>query len=343
MLKYALRKLLLAIPLILGVVTFIFILVELSPGDVADKFFTPDTPPEVRQAIAAKYQLDQPAIVRYGAMMKNLVFFDFGRSMAQERPVFDIILETLPNTIILSAVTLLIIYPTGIVVGSLQAIRHNTPVDTTLSIGSLLLFSMPGFWLALMLQLLFGFYWTGWIDDQIAAGVISAELGGFLTIPLSGMQDPMLELVGGTSTEIFIDRIKHLILPGIAMGLASAGSTARYMRSALLETIRQDFIRTARAKGLHERTVVVKHAMRNAMLPIVTLIGLSFPFLVSGAVLIETVFAWPGMGRLILTAIYSQDTPLIIACFFVFTVLVVIGNLLADIAYAFVDPRISYD
>ncbi len=343
MLKYALRKLLLALPLILGVVTFIFILVELSPGSVADKFFTPETPPEVRQAIIAKYQLDQPSFVRYLAMMKNLLFFDFGRSMAQERPVFEIIFETLPNTVLLSAVTLLVIYPTGIVIGSIQAVRHNTPIDTGLSIASLLLFSMPGFWLALMLQLLIGFYWSGWIEGQVAAGAMSADVAMYLTLPLSGMQDPMLELVGGSRWEVFVDRVKHLILPGVAMGLASAGSTARYMRSALLETIRQDFIRTARAKGLRERTVIVKHAMRNALLPVITLIGLSVPYLVSGAILIETVFAWPGMGRLILNAIYTQDTPLIIACFFVFTVLVVLGNLLADLAYAVVDPRIKYD
>jgi peptide/nickel transport system permease protein len=168
-------------------------------------------------------------------------------------------------------------------------------------------------------------------------------MGSYLTLPLSGMQDPMLELVGGTRTEVVVDRLKHLILPGIAMGLASAGSTARYMRSALLETIRQDYIRTARAKGLRERTVIIKHAMRNAMLPVITLIGLSVPYLFSGAVLIETVFAWPGMGRLILSAIYSQDTPLMIACFFVFTVLTVSGNLMADLAYALVDPRIKYD
>ena len=127
------------------------------------------------------------------------------------------------------------------------------------------------------------------------------------------------------------------------MGLAAAAGTARYMRSSLLEVVRQDYIRTARAKGLSERTVIIKHAMRNAMLPIITLFGLSIPFLFSGAVLVETIFAWPGMGRLIVTAIYTQDTPLIIACFFVFTLLVVAGNLLADMLYAVVDPRIRYD
>jgi peptide/nickel transport system permease protein len=343
LLKYAIRKLILAIPLIIGVVTFIFVLVELSPGDISDKFFTPETPPQVRDAIIAKYQLDQPSYVRYLAMMKNLLFLDFGRSMAQEKPVFEIILGTLPNTILLSVVTLFVIYPTGILVGSLQAIRHNTVVDTTLSITSLVLYSMPSFWLALMLQLLVGFYYTGWVEDLVAAGTISDVMGGYLSLPLSGMQDDMLQYSDPSTLEIVFDRMKHLLLPGIAMGLASAGSTARYMRSALLETIRQDYIRTARAKGLRERTVIMKHAMRNAMLPVITLMGLSVPFLFSGAVLTEVVFAWPGMGRLILTAIYTQDTPLIIACFFIFTVLVVAGNLIADLTYALVDPRIKYD
>jgi peptide/nickel transport system permease protein len=263
--------------------------------------------------------------------------------MAQERPVFEIILESLPNTILLSAVTLLVTYPAGILLGSLQAVWHNTRTDAAISVGSLVLYSMPSFWLALMFQLIFGLYWTGWVEDLAQAGTISDALAGYLTLPLSGMSDPYLEIVGASAWEQTVDRAKHLLLPGFAMGLAFSGSTARYMRSALLETIRQDYIRTARAKGLRERTVIVKHAMRNALLPVITLMGLSVPFLFSGSVLVEQVFAWPGMGRLILTAIYTQDTPLIIACFFVFTIMVVIGNLAADLAYALVDPRIKYD
>ncbi len=343
MVKYAIRKLLLAIPLVLCVISFIFLLVELSPGSVADKFFTPETPPEVRELIIAKYQLDQPAIFRYFAMLKNLMFLDFGHSMAQERPVFEIIFESLPNTILLSAVTLLITYPVGILLGSLQAVWHNTRTDAAVSVGALVLYSMPNFWLALMLQLIGGLYWTGWIEDLNQAGTLSDAAMSYLTLPLSGMADPYLEIVGASPWEQGVDRAKHLLMPGFAMGLAFSGSTARYMRSAVLETIRQDYIRTARAKGLRERTVIIKHAMRNALLPIITLMGLSVPFLFSGAVLIETVFAWPGMGRLILTAIYTQDTPLIIACFFVFTLMVVLGNLAADLAYALVDPRIKYD
>jgi len=343
LLKYAVRKLLIAIPLVISVISFIFVLVELSPGSVADKFFTPETTPEVRELIIQKYQLDKPAVVRYVAMLKNLLILDFGQSMTQERPVFDMIFESLPNTILLSAVTLLVTYPMGILLGSIQAVRHNTRLDATISVGALVLYSMPSFWLALMLQLIGGLYWTGWVESMQQAGTLSADVAGYLTLPLSGMSDPYLEYVDPSLWEVIVDRGKHLLLPGFAMGLAFSGSTARYMRSALLETIRQDYIRTARAKGLRERTVIVKHAMRNALLPVITLMGLSVPFLFSGSVLIEQVFAWPGMGRLILSAIYEQDTPVLIACFFVFTLMVVVGNLLADLAYALVDPRIKYD
>jgi peptide/nickel transport system permease protein len=158
-------------------------------------------------------------------------------------------------------------------------------------------------------------------------------------LPASGMVDAVMHDYMSPSEQL-VDRIKHLILPGLGLGVASSAGMARYMRSSMLEVVRQDYIRTARAKGLSERQVILKHAVRNALLPIVTLIGLSLPFLFSGSVLIEYVFAWPGMGRVIVEAIFTQDTPLIVACFFVFTLLVVAGNLLADIAYSVVDPRI---
>ena len=322
MARYILRKLLLAIPLIIGVVTIIFFLVELSPGNVADKFFTPDMTPDVRALIVHKYGLDQPMMVRYLLMLKNLATFDFGVSMVQERPVFDVIMQALPNTLLLSTVTLIVIFPTGILLGTLQGVRQGSVSDTGISLTSLFFYSMPSFWLALMLQLLFTLHWH--------------------ILPTSGLHDTvMYDFM--SPTQKLVDRAEHLILPGIAMGLASAAGTARYMRSSLLEVIRQDYIRTARAKGLPERTVIGKHAVRNALLPIITLMGLSLPFLFSGSVLIEYIFAWPGMGRLIVNAIFSQDTPLIIGCFFVFTLVVVAGNLLADIAYAMVDPRIQYD
>ncbi len=350
MIQYILRKILLAIPLVLGVVTLTFFLIQMVPGNASDRFFTPDTPPEVREMISAKWGLDQPLHIQYLRMMENMlvpkvvappaevitdpaspdyswlhaqglptVMLDFGRSISQERPVFDIIAEALPNTLVLSAVTMVIIYTVGIFMGTIQAVRQYSALDNGLSIGSLFFYSMPSFWLALMLILVFS--------------------GFFGVLPASGMVDPV-EYDYMTTGERLVDRFKHILLPGVALGFAHAAGTARYMRSSMLEVIRQDYIRTARAKGLPERHVVFKHALKNAMLPIVTLMGLSLPFLFSGSVLVEIIFAWPGMGRVIVAAIFAQDTPLIIACFFIFTLLVVTGNLLADVLYSLVDPRI---
>jgi len=338
LLKYASRKLLLAIPLVWGVVTLIFLLVELSPGDVSDKYFNPDTPPEVAEMIVQKYHLDEPAIVRYGYMIKNLLLLDFGVSMATDKPVWELILQAVPNTIILSLVTLMVLYPTGILLGTIQAVRHGKPSDTAISLGSLFFYSMPSFWLAMMLQLLVAYKFGNWLQGL---EFLPAALTDLLALPSSNMYDAV-EYDYMNTPERLLDRARHLVLPGVAMGMAFAAGTARYMRSSLLEVIRQDYIRTARAKGLRERVVVLKHAMRNALLPIVTLMGLSVRMLFSGAVLIEIIFAWPGMGRLIVQAIYQQDTPLIVGCFFVISLLVVLGNLIADLAYAVVDPRVTY-
>lgn len=322
MFTYTLKKLAMALPLLWGVITLIFFLIELSPGDATDRFFTPETPPEVRQAITEKWGLDKPAVTRYGIMMLNLVQGDFGRSISQERPVFDIVLDALPNTLVLSLLSLIVINLVGVVLGIIQAARQYSVLDGGLSVLSLFFYSMPGFWLALVLQLVFGLWWP--------------------VLPTSGMIDPVMHDYMTPSQQTW-DKLSHLVLPGVALGVSSAASVARYMRSSLLEVIRQDYIRTAKAKGLPEYVVVLKHALRNALLPIITILGMQLPFLVSGAVLVESIFAWPGMGRLIVQAIFSQDTPLIIACFFILTMLVVVGNLLADLLYAVVDPRIRFE
>jgi len=363
--KYAGRKVLLAIPLIFGVLTIIFVLLELAPGDASTKFLNPDFPPEVKQMVIEKYGLDRPAFERYLLMLRNLAVLDFGRSIVHERPVWDLVADALPNTVILSLVTLMVSYPLGIVMGTWQAIRQNKPDDTAISIGSLLFYSMPSFWFAMMLQLFISYYFSNWVSGQIDAGHLPAFFS-VLDFDVSGMYSNELIIAMsmdepwtwgqifsnpiGAWTERFpwwwernLSMLHHLVLPGFAMGMASSAGAARYMRSSLLEVIRQDYIRTARAKGLSERVVVLKHAMRNALLPIITLFGLSIPFLFSGSVLVEMVFAWPGMGRLIVDSIFTQDTPTIVACFFVSTLLVVAGNLISDVSYAVVDPRIRYD
>ncbi len=373
--KYAGRKVLLAIPLVWGVLTIIFVLLELAPGDAATKFINPEFPPEVKQMVIEKYGLDEPAWWRYLLMLGNLAIFDFGRSITAERPVLDLIADALPNTIILSTVTLCVAFPTGILLGTWQAIRQNKPDDTAISLGSLLFYSMPSFWFAMMLQLFVAYYFSNYISGVIddggpawldvfnfdVTGMYSNELLLYMSSdnpwPWIGYTAENGDYVRGVLTspidayherfswwlERNLSMLHHLILPGVAMGIASSAGTARYMRSSLLEVIRQDYIRTARAKGLAERVVILKHAMRNALLPIITLFGLSIPFLFSGSVLVEMVFAWPGMGRLIVSSIFTQDTPTIIACFFVSTLLVVAGNLISDVSYALVDPRIRYD
>ncbi len=321
MIAYLIRKLLLAVPLVFGVMALIFGLIELSPGDACDAFVNPDMDPKAIAQIRESLGCDAPVLTRFAIQMVNMAQLDFGVSIAQQRPVTEIILENLPNTVILSLITVLIAQVVGISVGIVQAVRQRRFEDGALSVGTLFFYSMPGFWLALMLQLVFSLWWP--------------------VLPSSGMKDPVMFDYMTTGQQI-LDRVKHLILPGMAMGLAAAAGDARYMRSSMLEVISKDFIRTARAKGLPERTVILKHALRNALLPIITLLGLNLPFLFSGAVLIEYVFAWPGMGRIIVAAINTQDVPLVMGCFFVFTLLVVAGNLVADILYSVVDPRIRY-
>ncbi len=321
MLAHLSRKLLLAVPLLLGVMTLIFLLVELSPGDACDAFLSPDMDPDVIATLRERMGCDAPAVERFGRQMLNMAQLEFGTSIAQQRPVTEILLEALPNTVVLSLVTILLAQGVGIAVGVIQAVRRRTAVDGTLSVVTLLFTSMPGFWLALMLQLFFALGWP--------------------ILPSSGMKDPVIYDYMPPMAQL-LDRALHLVLPATAMGLAAAASDARYMRSSMLEVIERDFVRTARAKGLPERTVILRHALRNALLPMVTLLGLNLPFLFSGAVLIEYVFAWPGMGRVIVTAIQTQDVPLIMGCFFVFTLLVVAGGILADLLYSVVDPRIRF-
>lgn len=237
----------------------------------------------------------------------------------------DVIADALPNTLILSGVSLVLIFVFGCAVGIVQAVRQYSKLDETLTFLSLFVYSMPGFWLGLMLVILFS----------------SPAVPDVLRLPISGMTDVNHEFMNVWGR--FVDRVRHLVLPSFALGIASAAGVARYMRSAMLETISQDYIRTARAKGLSERRVILGHALRNALLPIISLLGLYLPLLFGGAVVIEVVFAWPGMGRVLYNSVAARDYPVVMAASFLFGVLVLFGNLLADLLYAAVDPRIRYD
>jgi peptide/nickel transport system permease protein len=325
MIGYLLRRLLGAIPLLLGILTLIFFVMHLAPGDPTDRIFSnPNVSPEVIEQMRHNLGLDRPLHVQYGRWLWSFVRGDFGYSFGQMRPINEILPTVLWNTLQLTLISLVVIFVLGMLIGIVQAVRQYSLADNVLTFVALFFYSMPSFWFALMLILIF----------SLRAG----QNGWFLQFPASGMTSIEYEYMGAGGRAL--DRARHLFLPAVALGVGSAAGVARYMRGAMLEVIHQDFIRTARAKGLSERTVIFKHALRNALIPIITLLGLYLPFLLSGAVLVETIFAWPGMGRTIVEAILARDYPLVMATSFVIAAIVVLGNLLSDVLYAVVDPRI---
>lgn len=327
MTAFILRRLLGAIPLVLGIATLVFFVVNLAPGDPTSLFFSVNVPPDVQDQLRRTFGLDQPLHVRYVRWLAAFVQGDFGVSLARGRPVADILFETLPNTLILTGTALVLVFIVGVITGVWQAVRQNTFSDGALGVASLFFYSMPSFWLALMLVLVFSLkaYQWGWP----------------ISFPPTGMTSVDYQFLGVGGR--VVDRLMHLALPVATLTLALAAGVARYARGQMLEVVRQDYIRTARAKGLPERTVILKHALRNSLIPVITLLGLYLPFLFSGAVFVEYIFAWPGMGRVIVDAILQRDYPLIMATSLLFATMVVLGNLIADVLYAVADPRIRYD
>ncbi|MBI4585744.1 MAG: ABC transporter permease [Planctomycetes bacterium] len=319
---FILRRLLVSAVTLFGLLTINFFIIHLAPGGPLEIFDNPDMSAEVRKLILKSYGLDQPLPIQYWSYLKSMCRLEFGYSIAKKRPVADEILDTLPNTIQLSMLALSLELSLGIIIGIVAAVRQDSHLDKTLRLSSLTLYSIPEFYLGLLFLLLF------------AGGV-----GALAWLPPSGMVD----LVAYDSMGFFeklADRILHLILPCMTIALGGAASISRYMRGQLLEVIRQDYIRTARAKGLSERAVIFKHGLRNALMPIITIIGLSLPVVFSGTVIVENVFGWPGMGRVAVDAAFQRDYPIFLAVNLMFGALVVAGNLLADILYAVVDPRV---
>jgi peptide/nickel transport system permease protein len=325
--SYLLRRLIGAIPLLLGILTLIFFIINIAPGDPTARYFNPNVAPEVIEQMRRNLGLDQPLHIQYFRWVSAFARGDFGNSFGQMRPIAEILPTVLWNTVQLMLVSVVIIFILGMLIGILQAVRQYSVADNVLTFFALFFYSMPSFWLALMLILVFSLKASQW--------------GWGLQFPASQMTSVGYEFMG--PGEQFRDRLMHLAMPTVALGIGSAAGIARYMRGSMLEVIHQDYIRTARAKGLSERVVIFKHALRNALIPIVTLLGLYLPVLLSGAVLVETIFAWPGMGRLIVDSIFQRDYPLVMATSFIAAGLVVVGSLLADLLYAVVDPRIRND
>lgn len=310
-----------AIPLLFGLLTFTFFIIRLAPGDPVSLYVQGDVDPAFAQNLRNSLGLNDPLPVQYVKWVKSMLLGEMGVSFSRNAAVTKILADTIPNTLLLTVFALLFNFLIGIALGITTALKRGTCTDHLVNITSLFVYSMPEFWLGLMLIL-----------------GISLQLD---LLPASGMHSPLAKYL---STPRYLwDVFQHMILPVFVLGVASAAATGRYMRGSLLEVINQDYVRTARAKGLSEFLVIGKHALRNALIPIITLLGLSLPFLLGGAVIVETVFAWPGMGKLTVDAIFARDYPLIIGCTLVSGVMVILGNLLADILYAIVDPRIRYE
>jgi len=316
---WLLRRLAAAFAIVLAVVSFAFIAIHLAPG-------TPFLPEEGRPinpaAVArlrAEFGLDRPLPEQYVRYLAALAHGDLGESFSQRRPVSQAIASAIPSTVRLAGAALVIDFLLGIALGVFQAARARRRSDAALTSATLFLYSLPVFWLGLVLLLVFG-QWLHWLP-----------VGGETDVVLY----PYLSFFGR-----LFDRLKHLALPALTLGVIGAAGTARFQRAALLEVLGQDFIRTARAKGLTQSAVLVRHALRDALLPVIALLGLALPFLLTGAVLIETVFAWPGLGKLATDAIAARDYPLVLAATLLASVAVVLGSLVADVLTALADPRV---
>ncbi len=316
--RRAARAVLYKLLLVAGVATLLFYAVDLMPGDAP--CFGPGMTREVCAQIAANRGLDESVHVRYGKWVAGIVSGDLGESHRHSRPVVDLIRELLPNTLVLSVLALVLSFGLGILFGVVQATRPGW-VDGTLGTTLLFFYSMPAFWLAIMLVLVF-----------------SQVLGVF---PAAGITSVDYEALSGPGR--ILDRARYLALPVAALTLVSMGGIARFTRDSMLGVLGLDYIRAARARGLPERTVIYRHGLRSALLPIITLLGLSLPFLFSGAVLVEAVFGWPGMGRLMYDAVAARDMPVIMGTGLIFAVVVVASNALADALYAVADPRVRYE
>ena len=316
---WLLRRIAAGLAIVFVTVSLSFFAIHLAPGR---PFMPPDERPmnpEVVARLERMYGLDQPLLVQYVRYFGALARGEMGESFSQRRPVAQAIADAVPNTLLLTSTALVIDFALGILIGLFQAARARRRSDVALANVTLFFYSLPTFWLALVLQLVCGL-WLGWF-------------------PTGGPTDPVLHaslpLLGRLA-----DRLYHLVLPALTLGLVGAGGTARFQRAALLEALGHDYVRTARAKGLADSAVLIRHAWRDALLPMISLAGVALPFLLTGAVLIESVFSWPGLGKLAADAISARDYPLVLGTTLLATCAVVLGSLLADLLTAAADPRV---
>jgi len=303
--KYFIKKIVIAIPTLIIISILIFLTVHLAPGDPLNLLVNPMASQEVREQVRKEYGLDKPVLIQYFIFMKNALRGNFGRSLKTHKPVFNMIAKRFPATIILTGSALVFAYIISLPIGILAALKQNTIIDRGAMFLALIGVGIPSFWLSLILIIFFGLH-LRWL-------------------PVSGFGS-----------------LKHLILPAFALSLETIAINSRMTRSSMLEVINQDFIMVLRAKGISEWRVIWVHALKNGLISIITVLGLRIGWLIGGNVIVEYVFAWPGLGRQLVDAIIANDYPLIQGIMMVVALMIIFGNILADFLYVIVDPRIKY-
>ena len=359
MTQYTIRRILYSIPVIFGILLVTFVMARSIPGEPCTAMLGEKATPEVCERFNHEQGFDKPIIVQFGIYMKNIFAGDFGDSIRYSRPVTTILLERLPTTIELGLIALFLAVLVGIPAGIISAVRRNTLIDVGVMIGANTGVSMPVYWLGLVLAYVFALLLKDtpfWLppSGRISAGVSAVpfyevfqwdviEGTAKYTIMEFFANMYVFNSIITRDWEVLNDVVKHLILPSVALSTIPLAIIARMTRSSMLEVLRQDYIRTARAKGLLERFVIMKHALRNALLPVITIIGLQVGTLFAGAVLTETIFGFAGVGRMLFEAITARDFPIVQG----FTIVIAVGyvgvNLLVDLSYVFIDPRIRLD
>jgi len=331
---YIIKRLLMLIPVLLGTSIIAFSLIHLAPGDPARTMAGQHASQRTINAIREKYGLDKPLYIQYGIWLNRALHGDMGRSIVSNEYVTKEILDRFPNTFELTFFAMILAIVIGTMAGIISASKQYSALDYTFMGIALFGVSMPVFWLGIMLMMIFGVY-LRWLP-----------IGGRINILIPFHRITGFYLLDSIITGNFaalISTLRHLILPSTALATIPMATIARVSRSSMLEVLRQDFIRTERAKGLSERVVIYKHAVRNAMIPVITVIGLNFGLLLAGAILTETVFSWPGIGRYVVNAVRMRDYPAVQGCVLFFALVFVIVNLVTDIIYVYIDPRIHYN
>jgi peptide/nickel transport system permease protein len=321
LLGFLLRRLAASLLLLLLVLTFTFFFLHLIPGDPIHLFEGQHLTLAQQQKLQQIYGFDRPLPEQYLVWISSVARWDWGTSLSQSRPVSTVLGEALPATAALALAALAVEYALALLLGIASALRRGSALDHAVRVVTLLLYSQPVFWLGLMAILLFSYVWP--------------------VLPAGHMRSVDADLMSPVGR--LLDLARHLLLPALVIGLSTTGGTARYLRASLIEVMSQDYIRTARAKGLSERRVVWVHGLRNAVVPLIQVFAISLPLLLSGALIVEVVFSWPGLGRLTFLAISTRDYPLILGSTALSATLVILGNLVADVLHALVDPRVRDD